>query len=116
MADRPPQNEWVRQHADRLAALFACWDLWSCWFLKPSGEVVVVGESEDRPEAEAVYTGRTRLLRAISAATRLYPELAAFLPPREAGAVDCGCVRHPQVFGPGKVICAECGGVGWLPA
>ncbi len=116
MADRPPKDEWVRQHAERLGALFAGWDLWSCWFLRPSGEVIIIGEDDTQSESEGVYSDRQHVLSAISGASRLYPELAWLLPKRESGAIDCVCVRHPQLFGPGKVICPNCGGVGWLPA
>jgi len=115
MAARPPRDEWVRRHAHRLGALFAGWDLWSCWFLRPSGEVVIVGEDDTRPESENVYSDRGHVLSAISGAARLYPELVELLPAREPGAVDCMCVGIP-VFSPGKVICSVCGGVGWLPA
>jgi hypothetical protein len=116
MADRPPRDEWLRHHADRLGALFAGWDLWSCWFLGPSGEVVIVGEDDAQPESDSIYSDRRHLLSAVSGAARLYPELAGLVPAREPGAVDCVCAGHPQLFGPRKVICSECGGVGWLPA
>lgn len=115
MAAHPPRDEWVRQHADRIGALFAGWDLWSCWFLRPSGEVVIVGEDDTRPESEGVYSDRSHILSAISGAARLYPEMARLLPAREPGAVDCVCAGHPQLFGLGKVICPDCGGMGWLP-
>ena len=112
MVDRPPKDEWVRERADRLSALFAGWDLWSCWFLRPTGEVIIVGEDD----SECVYSDRQHVLRAISGASRLYPEMVGLLPEREFGASDCDCAGHPQVFGPGKVICPTCGGLGWLPA
>ena len=116
MAERSPQDEWLRGHADRLGAMFAGWDLWSCWFLRPDGKVIIVGEDMDTPESESMYSDRRHTLTALSLASRLYPELAWLLPVREPGAVDCVCVGHPRVFGPGKVICQWCGGVGWLPS
>lgn len=116
MAEHPPDIERLRQHSERLGALFAGWDLWSCRFLRPNGEVVTIDEDWTRPESEVVYSDRSQLLSTISAAARFYPEIAQLLPEREPGAVDCMCVAHPQLWGPGKMICSECGGVGWLPA
>jgi hypothetical protein len=116
MADQPPVDPWVKYQADRLGALFAGWDLWSCWFLRPSGEVVVVSEDLDKPESESVYRDRRHLLSALSGASRLHPELSELLPTREPGAIDCLCAEHPQLFGLGKIICQDCGGLGWLPS
>jgi hypothetical protein len=92
--DHPPRDEWVRQQAERLGALFTGWDLWSCWFLRPSGEVVIVGEDIDVPESEGVYSDRRHQLSALTAASRLYPEIGMLLPLREPSAIDCLCVRH----------------------
>lgn len=116
MASHPPRNEWLRYQSYRLDALYVGSDLWSSWFLLPSGEVVIVGEDFDAPEVDSRYSDRLHALRAISGASRLYPELAVLLPAREVGAADCECVAHPQIFGAGRVICPDCGGVGWLPA
>jgi hypothetical protein len=115
MANQPPRDPRVKELADRLGALFAGYDLWSCWFLRPSGEVVIVGEDPDQPESETVHRDRPHVLSALSGASRHYPELSELLPAREPHAVDCVCSEHPQIFGPGKVICAACGGMGWLP-
>src|SRR4051812_45470330 len=101
MAEQPPRDEWVRQQADRLGALFTGWDLWSCWFLRPSGEVLIVGEDIDSPESEVVYSDRQHQLSALTAASRRYTELGTLLPSREPGAIDCLCVPHPYLFGPG---------------
>jgi hypothetical protein len=116
IATQPPADARVKHQAHRLGALFVGWDLFSCWFLRPSGEVVIVDEEDlDRPRAETAYLDREHILSALSGASRLYPELSELLSEREPGAVDCGCIEHPQFFGPGKVICPACGGMGWLP-
>jgi hypothetical protein len=43
-----------------------------------------------------------------------YPELRSLLPRRGPEAVDCPCRAHP-LLASGKLLCGECGGLGWLP-
>ena len=104
-----------RTHAARLNALPIGGSMWADYYLRPNGEVVVVGEDFDRPDVDSVYSDRARVLMMLVWGSERYPELRELLPVREPGAVDCVCVQHPNIFGPGKVICSECGGVGWLP-
>ncbi len=54
-------------------------------------------------------------LSALVEGARRYPELGALLPTRSASAVTCKCTGHPA-FGPGKVICPDCCGLGWVEA
>src|SRR4051812_18779991 len=107
MIEHPPP-EGVRHDADRLGAIFVSWDLWSCWFLRPCGEVVIVGEYEDKPDEDHVYADRAHVLSALSGLSRRYPEVASLLPDRVPGAVDCRCVGI-SLFAPGKLICQLCG-------
>jgi hypothetical protein len=81
--------------------------------IRPDGAVV-------RWSTEGEYAGvrpvadRTWLLTALVEGARRYPELVALLPERTPGATDCACRNHPLVTS-GKVLCGECGGIGWLP-
>jgi len=88
--------------------------MWADYFLRPSGEVVVVGEDYDHPDVDAVHTDRSNVLRALVWGSRRYPALRELLPARPPGAVDCRCRQIP-VFAEGKVLCPECGALGWLP-
>ncbi len=111
----PPADPWVREQCQRLEAAFVGWDLWSSFFLRPDGNVVILGENVDRPEEFSVYSKDERQLSALVKLSHRHPEFAALLPARESDAVDCRCVGIP-LFAPGRVICSECGGLGWLPA
>jgi hypothetical protein len=88
--------------------------MWNEFYLRPCGEGVVV-DFFDEPPVDHVSTDRLCLLQAIVWGSRHYPELGELIPPRAAGAVDCRCLQHPEMFGPGEIVCPECGGVGWLP-
>lgn len=113
MATRLPEQ--TRSEVTRLNALPIGGGLWSAHYLRPTGEVLVVGEDYDRPDEDHVYTDRARILQAIVWGCRLYPELRALVPERPEGATDCPCLRQPDLFGQDGVICPDCGGVGWLP-
>lgn len=106
--------EDLRVHAERLVALPLGWSLWASYFLRANGEVVVVGDDVDHPEVDTTYTESSHVLRALVWGSKHYPELKSLLPVRAPGAVDCGCRAIP-VFAEGKVLCPECGGLGWLP-
>ncbi len=90
--------------------------MWASYYLRPDGKVVVVGEDYDHPDVDTIHEDRISLLRALVSGAERYPELRELLPNREPGATDCQfCLQLPTLFGPGKVICPNCGGVGWLP-
>ena len=108
--------EQLGLHAAGLAALPIGGDMWAGYYLRANGEVVVIGEDLDLPDVQSVYTDRLRVLSVLVWGAERYPELRELIPQREPGATDCRCRLHPEWFGPGKLICQECGGVGWLPA
>jgi hypothetical protein len=117
VADLPPHSTpWVSSHAERLGAVSVGGSMWAWYFLRPNGEVVVVGEDEDRPDVDSVYSDRSHQLRTLVWLSRRHPELASLLPEREPGATDCRCTLHSHIFGPDRVLCSECGALGWLPA
>jgi hypothetical protein len=111
----PEQLDPDRTHATRLSALPIGGSMWADYYLRPNGEVVIVGEDLDHPDVDSVSTDRLRVLSVLVWGSERYPELRELLPPREPGAIDCRCLQQPDVFGPAKPICSECGGVGWLP-
>jgi hypothetical protein len=113
---RPYRTPWVREQETRLGAVVVCGDLWAWWFLRPNGEVVIVGEDEDHPDVDSTSADRSHRLRALVCLSRRHRELAEVLPQREPGATDCPCTLHPHIFGRDKVLCPECGALGWLPA
>ena len=110
----PPRQKdpQVVQKAKQLQALPVGWDLWSHWFLRPNGEVVIAVPEEDSGPVE-VFTDRVKVLSALVMGRDLYPELAELLPVREPGASDCLCGELRRKFP--RAICNRCGGVGWLP-
>jgi hypothetical protein len=105
----------ARTHAARLGALPIGGSMWADYYLRPSGEVVIVGEDLYRPDVDSVSTDRLRVLSVLVWGSERYPELRELLPVCDPGATDCLCLQHPDIFGTGKVICGTCGGVGWLP-
>ena len=90
--------------------------MWADYYLRPNGEVVIVGEDLDEPEVDSVYTDRLHVLTALVWGSRRHPELGELIPARDVGSTDCRCSQYPKHFGPDGIICPECGGVGWLPA
>ena len=85
--------------------------------LRADGEVVrwsTVDHQEPYPGVRPVEA-RYDWLSALVEGARRWPELQALLPVRPAGAAVCRCSGHPG-FGPGKVICPECCGLGWVGA
>jgi hypothetical protein len=113
MATRLPEQ--TRSEVTRLNALPIGGSMWSAHYLRPTGEVVVVGEDPDRRDEDRIYTDRVRVLWTIVLGARLYPELRQLIPERVPGATACRCLQHPDIFGPDGAICPDCGGVGWLP-
>jgi hypothetical protein len=111
----PEQRDAARDPAARLGALYIGGDMWAGYYLRPNGEVVVVGEDFDQPDVETVHTDRSTVLRVLVWGSERYPELRELLPVRPVGAVDCQCRSH-RIFAEGKVLCPECGALGWLPS
>jgi hypothetical protein len=66
------------------------------------------GEGEARPVED-----RTRMLIALVAGARRYPDLRGLLPTRSPGAVDCRCREIPECVS-GLFWCGQCGGIGWI--
>lgn len=56
---------------------------------------------------------RLLVLSTLVAAVERHAELRALLPERPADAIDCQCRKHP-LLASSKVLCSECGGIGWL--
>jgi hypothetical protein len=113
MAESLPEEEWLRSQAQVLGAFPVGWDLWSYWFLRPDGEVVIA-DQEFEPGRIAISRERGEVLSALVRLSERYPELNAVLPAREPGAVDCSCLPHRRLL-PAKFTCTMCGGLGWLP-
>jgi hypothetical protein len=109
------QRDPVRTHAVRLNALPIGGSMWADYYLRPNGEVVIVGEDFDHPGVDSVYSDWKRVLPVLVWGSWRYPEMRELLPVRGPGSVDCRCRRIP-FFSEGKVICPECSGLGWLPA
>ncbi len=116
LANLPPHlTPEVRSDAARFWAIPIGWDLWGLYFLRVNGDVVVLGEELDHPEAVTVHTEPGRVLGMLVWGSKQYPELMQLFPVRGPNSVDCPCMAHP-IFATRKVICRECGGLGWLPA
>jgi hypothetical protein len=108
------QLDPARTHATRLRALPIGGSMWADYYLRPNGQVVIVGEDFDHPEADSVYSDWKRVLPVLVWGSQRYPELRELLPVRGPGTVDCRCRAIP-LFAEGRVICPECSGLGWLP-
>jgi hypothetical protein len=116
IAELPPEQfDPARTHARRLDALPIGFDMWADYYLRPTGEIVVVGEDLEHPAVDSLYSDWKRVLPVLVWGSRRYPELRELLPRRGPGAVDCRCRAIP-LFAKGKVLCPECAGLGWLPA
>ena len=111
----PGQRDPAQNHSTRLGALHIGGEHAGGLYLRPSGEVVVVGEDYDHPDVDTVHTDRSHVLRALVWGARRYPELRKLIPVRPPGAVDCRCRQIP-IFAEGKALCPECGVPGWLPS
>ena len=101
-------------HAVRLGTLHIGEDLWSNYYLRPRGEVIVVGEAVDQPDVDTIHTDRSSVLRALIWGAQRHPQLRELLPRRPPGAVDCRCAQVPM-FAEGRLLCSECNALGWLP-
>ena len=81
--------------------------------IRPDGEVISWSTESEFAGVRSVEEW-TWVLSALVAGSDRYPELRRLLPEQGPGAVDCSC-RNQLLFVSGKVLCGECGGVGWLP-
>ncbi len=112
--EAPKEKHWLVPYAAQFGAL----PLYSGWTetigIRPDGEFV-------RWSTEGFFVGtrpvedRSWALTALVAGAARYPELRPFLPVRGPDAVDCPCRAIPMCVS-GELGCAECGGLGWLPA
>jgi len=114
LARLPAKEHYPGSHANRLGALPIGCDMWADYYLRPNGEVVIVGEDFDRPEIDSVYLEWNRLLPVLVWGSERYPELRELLPVRGQEAIDCRCRTH-RLFVDNRLRCLECGGIGWLP-
>lgn len=110
----PAKFESIRNHIARLQALHIGCDMWSNYYLRPNGEVVVVGDELDHPDVDTIRNDSISVLKTLVWGAQRYPELRQLLPLRPSGAANCPCRKHPA-FAEGRVLCPECGGLGWLP-
>src|SRR5262249_37451667 len=85
------QLDPTRTHAVRLRALPIGGSMWADYYLRPNGQVVIVGEDFDNPEVDSVYSDWRRVLPVLVWGAQRYPELRELLPVRGPGAVDCQC-------------------------
>lgn len=109
-----PQEKLVESHARRLNALPVFGSMWADYYLRPTGEIVIVGEDFDHPDVDSIYSEWERVLPVLVSASRRYPQLRELLPVRGPRDIDCPC-RMVPIFAESKVICLECKGLGWLP-
>jgi hypothetical protein len=109
------------QHGEApTVAEFAALPLLRHWYetigLRADGEMVQWHTDEPQPyPGVRPVEARYDWLSALVEGARRYPELRVLLPVRPASAVACKCAGHPQ-FAPGKFICPECCGLGWVEA
>jgi hypothetical protein len=82
--------------------------------LRPDGQVIRWRTEGEYDGVLPVEEHNNWLLAALVAGTKKYPELQTLLPVRGPDAVDCRCQSVP-IFAAGKIMCSECGGLGWLP-
>jgi len=107
--------EPARSRAARLGALPIGWDMGADYYLRPSGDVVIVSAFLDEPETDILITDPRRVLSVLAWGTERYPELKELLPTRGPDASDCECLKI-ELFQTRKAICPECCGLGWVPA
>ncbi len=110
-AETPDQLKWQSPYVSQFSAL----PLYLGWMetigIRADGELLfwsTEGEyAGTRPVEDRIW-----VLSALVAGAERYPELRALLPERPTNAVDCRCRKHP-LLASGKVMCNECGGIGW---
>jgi hypothetical protein len=110
--EAPERVRWESPFVAEFAAL----PLYLGWTetigLRPDGEMVSWSTEGDYSGTRPVED-RLWVLSALVAGVERYSELRALLPERPAAAIDCQCRKHP-LLASGRVLCGECGGIGWL--
>ncbi len=79
--------------------------------IRSDGELVYWSTEGDFSGVRPV-DDRRWMLSALVGGIKWYPNLRALLPERPTNAVDCSCRKIP-LLASGKVLCGDCGGVGW---
>jgi hypothetical protein len=110
----PDKLDPSRTHAARLMALPIGVSLWADYYLRPNGELVIVGEDIDQPDEESVYSDQQSVFPVLAWASEQYPELKALLPVRGSTAIDCPICQSVPLFATGKVRCPRCAGLHWV--
>ncbi len=112
--EAPETIRWLAPYVAEFAAL----PMFLGWIetigIRPDGELVRWSTEGDYPGTLPV-DDRSGVLTALVSGADRYPELRPLLPVRGPDAIDCPCRAIPLIVS-GKVGCAECGGIGWLPA
>jgi hypothetical protein len=111
----PSWTAEIQGQAEYLSTLWIGYDLWSCHFLGIDGQVFVIGENEDDPEAITVHRDRCTVLSHLLWGSKRYPELKELVPERDPDANDCPSPLHDQSLSKIEHLCDQCGGLGWLP-
>jgi hypothetical protein len=112
--------EWLRRHAPAVAEcaalpLYVGW--WETVALRANGEVICWSNHEGVEEYEGTRTVDEvgRVLGALVDGARRYPRLSELFPVRGARDPDCRCLTTHEFFVSRRIICPDCGGLGWRP-
>jgi hypothetical protein len=113
LTDAPDRMRWQVGYVAEFGGL----PLYPGWSetigIRPDGQII-------RWSTEGEYAGVVPVedpewvLLALVAGARRYPELLPLLPQRGPGTIDCPC-RAVPLLASGRVLCSQCGGLGWLP-
>lgn len=111
LAETDPALEWVRDAVRAHHFLPLCFSMSSAVCIRPDGTFW----SWTGDWIEPVLGARLRRV-ALSEGAKRWPELAALIPPRPFGAVDCNECSHTAMLrkkGSTNIMC-WCGGLGWV--
>lgn len=107
--------EGARRLAREHKAMFLCWDWSAAFLLRPDGLILLVLCEDDVETVEEAESGWA--LFALARACAIHPELRPMLPPRSAGAIDCGACEGTGLMpvGDGRPLsCMICSRLGWV--
>jgi hypothetical protein len=111
-AEAPEELRWQIRYVAEFTAL----PLYVGWTetigLRADGEFVSWSTEGDYVGIQSVED-QSWVVSALVVGSDRYPELRPLLPVRGPGAVDCPCRAIPLCVS-GKLLCGECGGLGWL--